>query len=126
MAIYGSPSDPVLSHLADLDPLAWIPFDPRTLGIRRLRAELERRGLRDPLVYNARRATDLEEYLQRGYSIDVREGLPQQSDKLRADLARQRPLVILERVGESLPDGIRQRFPTAVILADPRDDRPAS
>jgi len=96
-----------------------IPFDPRTRPARRLVAQLQNAGVKQPLIFNAADAAELDAYLGRFLRrISVSGDLPEPNRKLARKLARGSTLVMLVAPGESAPEAVSRTFPDALVIDD--------
>ena len=110
VAVYGE---------SELPGVTALPIDPDTVAARRLVAELQRTGTREALVFNARDAADLREYVVRTLRhASVSEELPSPSRWLRRKLERGAALVVLLPPGTPPPEKLRGEFPQALFLDD--------
>jgi 4-amino-4-deoxy-L-arabinose transferase len=105
--------------LAPVPGVTPIPIDPRTEPARRLLARLQETGAREALVFNARDAADLREYLVRVLRhTSVSEDLPEPSRTVARKLARGASLIVLLPPGSPPPETVRAAFPKALFLED--------
>ncbi|MFI5315018.1 MAG: glycosyltransferase family 39 protein [Myxococcota bacterium] len=110
VAVYGESALPGVTSL---------PIDPDSVAARRLVAALQLRGARDALIFNARDAADLREYVQRSLQhASASAELPAPSRGLRRKLDAGALLVVLLRPGEPPPDALQRAFPQALFFAD--------
>ncbi len=116
VAVYGSSSDYQGDSLETGPSITFIPIDPRTLPARHVLGELTQRGLDEVMVYNARRATDLEAYLDRFIDADVYVGMPRRNRRLLKKLGKGKALAIVIHHESAEAAEIRAEFPEAVLV----------
>jgi 4-amino-4-deoxy-L-arabinose transferase len=111
---------------SDLRGVSALPYDPETMPARRFLDDLVRAGVERPLVFNARDAGELREYVKRFVRhAEVSPGMPVASPKLARKLAAGASLVVLLPRGQSPPDAVRSQFPAAVFIESETYAQPA-
>jgi 4-amino-4-deoxy-L-arabinose transferase-like glycosyltransferase len=116
VAVYGD---------AEVEGALRLPLDERTRPARRLAGALRAAGAREALVFNARDAADLREYLvHRIRHASVSADLPRSSRKLARKLKSGATLAVLLPPGTPPPAALHSEFPGALFLEDETYARP--
>jgi 4-amino-4-deoxy-L-arabinose transferase len=109
-ATYGVPPQPGSDAIAR---------DPSAEPARRLAEELQRAGVTDALVFNAREEADLRAYLTRVLEhASVSRGLPEKSRWLERKLASGARVVVLLPPRQQPPESLRAVAPDVLFLED--------
>ncbi len=96
-----------------------LPIDPRTLPARRLAGELQRAGVSDALIFNAKDAADLRSYLTRILEhASVSPAMPEKSRWLARKLAHGARVVVLLPPRAQPPESLAELAPDVLFLED--------
>jgi 4-amino-4-deoxy-L-arabinose transferase len=119
VAVYGRKDDLRLTRAGEFEGVRFIPPEPRTLAARRLLVRIYELGLGDALIVNAPYGDEIAAYLNRIGYLEVLGAVSPANPAVARAVERGRRIVVVERVGESIPPELA-RLPGAVLLSEPR------